>query len=113
MFVYSKSMLLNSVSIKSQSKFDTTKSYQYPGDGESSPFDLRKIDSIVVLFSDKKAIKYYCNGELFISGTINGPNCKWDKSPMDFIYDKTNNFKSTTYRSLVYDESDYQKAKPL
>ncbi|CAH0997979.1 hypothetical protein EMA8858_04114 [Emticicia aquatica] len=112
--VYSKSKLLNNISINKQSKFDTIRGYGSPGiNGQNSPFDSEQVDSIIVLFSDKNAIKYYCNGELLISGTINGLACKWDKSPMDFNYGKTNNLKSTTYKSLVYDESDYQKAKPL
>ena len=112
--VYSKAILLNAIAINKQSKFDTTRGYPSPGsNGQTSPFDYEKVDSIVVLFSDKKAIKYYCNGERLLSGTASGLNCKWDKSPMDFNYEKADKLKPITYKSLIYDESDYQKAKPL
>ncbi|GGD72861.1 hypothetical protein GCM10011514_41200 [Emticicia aquatilis] len=114
MLVYSKSILLNSISIRNQSKFDTTLTFGSPGsNGQNSPFNSEKVDSIIVLFSDKRIIRYYCDGKILLSGTINGLNCKWDKSPMDFRFDKTNKFKPVTYKSLIYDESDYQKAKPL
>jgi hypothetical protein len=104
MKVFSKSRLLNDISIKALSKYDTTITYGDPGDnGQQTPFAYEIVDSIVVIMGNSKVIKYYCDGEVLSR----------IKNPLDFEYSKTSQVKSTTTKRLVYDESDFSKAEPL
>jgi len=64
--VFGKSKLLSNINIKSQSSFDTTVTYASPGsNNQNSPFDVEKVDSIVVVFSDSKAIITVCKLVLY------------------------------------------------
>lgn len=108
--VFGKSKLLNNINIKSQNKFDTTLvQYSVAGNDKSTPFDIEKVDSIVVIFKTNKMIKYYCDKRLLYgipykdSCIVNG------KSPMIF-YDKSFKKHHRTM-NFVYEESDYDDAK--
>ena len=114
MKVFSKSKLLNDISIKALSKYDTTITYGDPGDnGQQTPFNYEIVDSIVVIIGNSKVIKYYCNGEVLSRININSDCFKIKKNPLDFEYYDINKIKSTTTKRLVYDESDFSKAEPL
>lgn len=114
MKVFSKSKLLNDISIKALSKYDTTITYGDPGDnGQLIPFNYEIVDSIVVIIGNSKVIKYYCNGEVLSRISINSDCFKIKKNPLNFDYIGINQMKSTTTKRLVYDENDYSSADPL
>ena len=105
--IFGKSKLLNSINIKSQSKFDTTVTYASPGSNfQNTPFDIEGADSVVVKFIDSKIIQYYCNGSRLV-----GSNCIFDKLPL--LFETINSKRFKKYRAFDFDELDYQKAKPL
>lgn len=111
--VYGKSKLLHSVAIKNQEKFDTTVTYASPGsNGQSSPFNEERVDSLIILFSDGKAIEFYCEGRLLVSAGAFSPKCRYGKIPTDFGSGtfKAKKSSQTNIKTLVYDESDYLKA---
>lgn len=114
MKVFSKLRLLNDISIKALSKYDTTITYGDPGDnGQQTPFAYEIVDSIVVIMGNSKVIKYYCDGEVLSRININSDCFKIKKNPLDFEYSKTSQVKFTTTKRLVYDESDFSNAEPL
>lgn len=112
--VFSKSKLLNDISIKALSKYDTTVTYGDPGDnGQQTPFNYEIVDSIIVNFDNLKQIKYYCNGEVLSSISINSDCFKVKKNPLNFDYIGNNNWKSTSTKLLIFDENDFSMAEPL
>jgi hypothetical protein len=107
--VFGDSKLLNDIYIESQSKFDTTiVQYSVAGNDKSTPFNIEKVDSIVVIFNTNRIIKYYCDGRL-LYGVSSTDSCIIDgKSPMYFSY--KNSKKNIKTMNFVYEESDYESA---
>jgi hypothetical protein len=105
--VFGKSKLLSNINIKSQSSFDTTVTYASPGsNNQNSPFDVEKVDSIVVVFSDSKAIITVCKLDTVIR------DC-WNNTPMFFTLKSTKKLKPESSKVFAYEEKDYADAKPL
>jgi hypothetical protein len=109
--VFGRSKLLNNINIKSQSKFDTTLvQSSVSGNDKSTPFDIEKVDSIVVIFKPNRMIKYYCDKRLLYGNSKD--SCIVDgKSPMFFSYKSSK--KNIKTMSFVYEEDDYNDAKPF
>jgi hypothetical protein len=77
----------------------------------TSPFN-EKTDSLIVKFSDNKYLRQYCQG-LSLYGNFD--KCFYEKNLMDFAtgsYVKSKISGKVT-RTITFDESDYQRAKPL
>lgn len=112
--VFSKSKLLSNINIRSQSSFDTTVTYASPGsNNQSSPFDEEKVDSIVVIFKTNKMITYYCDGRV-LAGVPYKDSCVVNgKGPVFFNYQSSKRFKQIKTKNFVFQESDYEKAKPF
>jgi hypothetical protein len=112
--IFGKSKLLHNINIKSQSSFDTTVTYASPGsNNQNSPFDNEKVDSIVVIFKTNKMITYYCDRKLLV-GVPYKDSCVVDGKGPVFFNDKSSKpFKQIKTKNFVYEESDYEKAKPF
>jgi hypothetical protein len=112
--IFSKSKLLNNISISALSKYDTTITFSDPGDnGQSSPFDSLIVDSITVTFDNSKIIKYYCDGEILHKVGFNSDCLKNKKNLLDFNFVELNQIKSTTIKRLIFDENDFIGADPI
>lgn len=110
--VFGKSKLLSNINIKSQSSFDTTVTYASPGsNNQNSPFDNEKVDSIVVIFKTNKMITYYCDRRL-LAGIPYKDSCVVDGKGPVFFNDKSSK-KHIKTKNFVYEESDYDNARPF
>lgn len=106
---YNKSKLERKLQIKSKTQFDST--FLSQRGSVSSPFPL-EIDSVVIKFTINKYIRQYCNG---IKLCCQVANCKIEKNLLNFE-DATieNNRRIDKITKIIaFDESDYQRAKPL
>ncbi len=110
--VFGKSKLLHNINVKSQSSFDTTVTYASPGsNNQNAPFDNEKVDSIVVIFKNNKMITYYCDGRLLAGVPYTDSCIVKGRNPMVF-YNKSSKKRDKT-KNLVYEEDDYNDAKPF
>ncbi len=110
--LFGKSRLLNDINIKSQGKFDTTLvQYSVAGFDKPTPFDIEKVDSIVVIFKSNRMIKYYCDERLLYRVPSREKCIVNGKSPMLFYHKDVK--KNIKIMNFVYEESDYDDAKPF
>lgn len=107
---FSKSVLLESVEIEAHKQFQKTIK-EVGRLGITSPFN-NKTDSLIILFSDKKYLSQYCQGLVFYG---NFGKCYYEKNLLDFASGVRlrKKISGKTTNIITFDESDYQKAKPL
>lgn len=104
---YHKSIILDSLNIKSKNQFEKVISSGYGG--VISPFE-GKTDSLIIQFGNDRYIKQYCGGLSFFPPS----NCLSPKNLLDFA---TGEFSSKivnrTFYTITYDNTDYETAMPL
>ena len=107
---YTKSMLTDSVYIKSGQEYKHRTKYREGGVDDVSPFG-RQVDSLVVAFSDGRALIHYCSGDILFL-TNNKPDCGFGKNLMNFYAGSAQVItkKDKTTKTIVLDNSDYDKA---
>jgi hypothetical protein len=112
--VFSKSSLLNSITIKSFSTFDTTMIFSgEAGAAKPSTFNEEIVDFLVMLFSDNKLITYYCSGKLWFGEYPDWSCYHGFKNPMFFDFNSSSKFRPRSSYNYIIEESDYLNAKQL
>lgn len=107
---FEKSIILDSLNIESQNQYVSEK-FDSDHEGNITPFNTFS-DSIVILFSNKKYIVQYCEGQKLHYNFI---KCgKISKNLMDFGLGKKklNKLTGNYNLTITFDNLDYEKAIP-
>ncbi len=110
--LFGKSKLLESVTIPSNGKFESSNSSNSPGGFDNTPFNTEETDSLIISFEDGKIIRQYCDGVLLFGAVSYNPICIWKKNVLDFNTGTATKkkFKDHTTKTITYDEIDYAMA---